>query len=149
MVGRVFVGVLALFLLLGAFASPITSGIKTWRTNDTTENFDVATAAGVEGANITLSYDLYQAAIAEVQSITSDNVSDTPVADSYVEATKKLLVTGLADATISSRVLTVNYYAETDDTVMQILGPFLAVLIFGGLVSAILYGMWHKGGRRR
>ena len=146
MVGRVFVAVLALFLLLGAFASPITDGIKTWRTNDTTENFDVATAAGVEGANITLSYDLYQAAIAEVQSITSDNDSGTPTANSYVEATKSLEVTNLDAA--ADRVLTVNYYAETDDAVMQILGPFLAVLIFGGLVAAILYGMWKPSRRR-
>ena len=147
MAGRILVGVLSIFLLLGAFSSPITDGIKTWRTNDTTENFNVTTAAGVESANVTLSYDLYQAATAEVISLTSDNVSDTPVADSYVEATKKLLVTGLG--ALDTRVLTVNYYAETDDTVMRILGPFLFVLIFGGLIGAILYFIWKPGGRRR
>lgn len=145
MVGRVLVAVLTIFLLLGAFSENITDGIKTWRTVDTSENFDVTTAAGVTGANITLSYDLYQAATAEVQSITSDNETDTPVANSYVEATKALEVTGLVAS--DTRVLTVAYYAETDDRVMRILGPFLAVLIFGGLISAILYGMWKKGKR--
>lgn len=146
MVGRVFIAVIALFLLLGAFASPINDGIKTWRTDDVSENFNVTTGAGETGDNVTLSYDLYQAATAEVQSITSDNVSDTPVANSYVEATKALEITGLAAS--DTRVLTVAYYAETDDRVMRILGPFLAVLIFGGIVSAILYGMWKKGSRR-
>jgi len=147
MTGRVLVAVLSIFLLLGAFASPITDGIKTWRTNDTTENFNVTTGAGETGANVTLSYDLYQAATAEVIGITSDNDTDVPVANSYVEATKALEITGLVAS--DTRVLGVNYYSETDDRVMRILGPFLGILIFGGLISAILYGMWKKGGRRR
>lgn len=147
MVGRVLIAVLAIFLLLGAFAGAITDGIKTWRTNDTTENFDVTTGAGVTGANVTLSYDLYQAATAEVQSITSDNASDAPVANSYVEATKALEVTGLVAS--DTRVLAVAYYGETDDTVMRILGPFLQFLIFGAIIGAILYGMWKKTGRTR
>ena len=67
MMGRVFIGILAVFLLLGAFATPINDGIKTWRTNDTSEDFAVTTAAGVTNANVTLAYNLYQEALAEVQ----------------------------------------------------------------------------------
>ena len=142
MAGKVLIGILAIFLLLGAFASPMIDGIKGWRTNDTTQNFAVTTGGGVTTANVTLTYDLYQAAVPEVISIISTEEADAPAATSYTEATKILLISGLeADKT---RTLTVNYYAETDNDVMRVLGPFLGVLIIGGCVVLILWGMLHK-----
>jgi hypothetical protein len=145
MMGRVFIGILCVFLLLGAFATPINDGIKTWRTNDTSEDFEVTTAAAVTSANVTLSYNLYQEALAEVQSISSNDTDDTPVAAAYTDATKYLLVSGLDGDT--TRTLTVDYYAETDSTVMRVLGPFLAFLIFGFLLMGIVWGI-VKGQRR-
>ena len=145
MMGRVFVGILAIFLLLGAFATPINDGIKTWRTNDTSEDFDVNTGAGVTGANVTLSYNLYREALAEVQSITSNDTDDIPIASTYTDATKVLEITGLDDS--EGHALTVNYYAETDSTVMRVLGPFLAFLIFGFLLLATVWGV-VKGSKR-
>jgi len=146
MIGKVVVGILAIFLLLGAFSSPIIDGIKGWRTNDTTQDFVVDTAVGVKTANVTLAYELYQAAVPEVISITSTLGTDNASATKYTEATQVLLVDGLsADNT---RTLTVNYYAETDDSVMRVLGPFLGVLIIGGCVAFILWGMLHGRGRR-
>ena len=139
MIGRVFIGIIAIFLLLGAFATPINAGIKTWRSNDTSEDFEVSTAAGVTGANVTLSYNLYQEALAEVQSITSNDTDDVPIAATYTDATKVLEITGLDDA--EAHALTVNYYAETDSTVMRVLGPFLAFLIFGFLLLGIVWGI--------
>ena len=139
MMGRVFIGILAIFLLLGAFATPINDGIKTWRTNDTSEDFEVTTGVGVTSANVTLSYNLYQEALAEVQSISSNDTDDTPVATTYTDATKVLLVSGLDDSTV--RALTVDYYAETDSTVMRVLGPFLPFLIFGFLLMATVWGV--------
>ena len=144
-ISAVLFGIIALFLLIGPFRSPISDGIKGWRTSSTTENYNVTTAAAVTAANVTLSYDLYQAATAEVIGITS-NVTETPVANTYTEATKVLLVSGLdADAT---HTLAVTYYAETDDEVMRVLGPFLSFLIFGLPAFAIIYGIWprHKRG---
>jgi hypothetical protein len=146
MLGKIVIGVFAIFLLLGAFASPISDGIKGWRTNNTTQSFTVTTGGGVTTANVTLAYDLYQASLPEIIALTSNNVSDTPVASSYTESTKVLDITGLAAST--TRNLTVNYYAETDDTVMRALGPFLAVLIIGGCCALIFWGMMHKSGRR-
>lgn len=146
MIGKVFVGILAIFLLLGAFSSPIIDGIKGWRTNDVTQNFVVNTAVGETASNVTLTYDLYQAAVPEVASITSTEGADAPAATSYTEATKVLLVSGLSAN--NTRTLTVNYYAETDDNVMRVLGPFLGVLIIGGCVVFILWGMLHRTGRR-
>jgi len=145
MLGRVFIGIMAVFLLLGAFATPINDGIKTWRTNNTSQDFDVTTAVGVANANVTLSYNLYQEALAEVQSITSNDTDDVPVAAAYTDATKVLQITGLDDA--EAHALTVNYYAETDSTVMRVLGPFLAFLIFGFLLLGIVWGIVKGKGR--
>ena len=145
MMGRVFVGILAIFLLLGAFATPINDGIKTWRTNDTSEDFDVNTAAGVTGANVTLSYNLYQEALAEVQSISSNDTDDIPIASTYTDATKVMEITGLDDS--EGHALTVNYYAETDSLVMRVLGPFVAFLIFGSLLMGIVWGIVKGKGR--
>lgn len=144
MIGKVIVGILAIFLLLGAFSSPIIDGIKGWRTNDTTQGFTINTAAGVTTANVTLAYDLYQAAVPEVYSVASNLGTDTPSAKSYAEATKSLLIEGLTAN--SARQLSIKYYAETDDKVMRVLGPFLAVLIIGGCVAFILWGMLRKRG---
>lgn len=145
-IGAVLFGIIALFLLIGPFRAPISDGIKGWRTSETTENYNVTTAAAVTSANVTLSYDLYQAATAEVIGITSNVTTETPVANTYTEATKRLLISGLdADAT---HTLAVSYYAETDDDVMRVLGPFLSFLIFGLPAFAIIYGIWPRKGRR-
>ena len=145
-IGNIFIGLIVLFLLLGPFRQPILDGIEGWRTNDTTESFVVTTAGGITTANVTLAYDLYQAATSEVSEFTS-NATETPVASSYDEDTQKLLVAALNEST--TRTLTVTYLAETDDTVMQVLGPFLGFFIFGGTAFAVIWGMWHQGGRRR
>ncbi len=144
MLGKVFVAILAVMLLLGAFATSISNGIKTLRTNDTTQGFTVA--AGGATANVTLSYDLYQAAVAEVISITSNETADVPVGSSYAEATKYLLISGL-DAS-KTHALSVRYYAETSSEIWRVLGPFLALLIFGGILASLAFGVFHKGGRR-
>ncbi len=146
MIGKTFFGILAVFLLLGVFATPINNGIKGWRATNTTQSFEVVTAAGVVSANVTLGHNLYQNDVSStgVIGITS-NTTDTPVADSYVSESKKLLVIGLLANT--TRLLTVNYYAEDDSPVMLTLGPFLSLLLFGGLLAGIMIGIFHKGRR--
>jgi len=145
MIGKVLVGLIAIFLLIGPFSSPITTGIHNWRSSTSTESYVVTTGGGVTAANITLGHDLYQAATGEITTISSNN-SETPIASSYTEATKVLLV-GALNAS-ETRTLTVAYAAETDDTVMRALGPFLSFLIFGGLIGAILFGIWQVKGKR-
>lgn len=140
--GKLVLGILAIFLLLGAFASPILDGIKDWRTNDTTESFSVTTGAGETTSNMTLGYDLYQAATAEIVSITSNITGETPVASSYTEATKYLVLAGLNPSAVHT--ITISYYSETDDNIMRVVGPFLGVLIIGGCVGFIVWGMAHN-----
>ena len=141
--GKVFMALLAVFLLLGAFASPINEGIKGWRTVDTTQSTVVVTAAGVTTANVTLTSDLYQDKATEVISVSS-NVTETPVATSYTEATNYLLISALDAAT--TRTLAINYYADSESSVMLAVGPFLGILIFGGLLAVIFMSARGKRG---
>ena len=150
MVGKVFVGILSIFLLLGAFSTPILDGIKNWRTDGlTTQTTVVVTAPGVTTANVTLARDLYQALVTNVDSITSTDGTDAPAASSYTEATLVLLVSGLNDD--ASRTLTINYYGETDNDVMRVIGPFLGVGVIGilavGMIWAVFEGKKRKGFR--
>ena len=144
-IGAIALGIFTIFMLLGPFREPIIDGIKGWRTNDTLQSESVATGVGQTTANVTLDYDLYQAVTAEVQSISSNITGETPVASAYTEATKVLLVSGL-DAS-ATRTLGIQYYAETEDTTMRVLGPFLAGIGFLILVGLIIWGMF--GGKRR
>ena len=139
--GRVLFIILAIFLLLGAFSDPILDGIKGWRTEDTTESYSVETGAGQTTANVTLTSDLFQDDISEVIAITSNITGESPIASTYTAATNVLLVGALnASAT---HTLSVNYAADTDNTVMLAVGPFLGILIIGGLIVAIFFKSKH------
>jgi len=142
---KVFFAILAVFLLLGAFQASINDGIKGWRTEDTTEAYSpVTTGVGVTTANVTLTSELYQDKASEVIAVSSNVTGETPVATSYVTTGNKLLISALdADTT---RTLTVNYYADSDSTVMAAVGPFLGLLIFGGLLFGIFLASRNKRG---
>ncbi len=141
--GKVFLAIVAVFLLLGGFASPILGGVKTWRTEDATQNIVVTTGGGITTANVVLAHDLYQANVTQVQSITSTNVTDAPVATSYWDDTTRHLTVAGLHAGIT-RTLAVHYYGETDSTVMKAIGPFVGVLIIGGLCVACLIPVFNK-----
>jgi hypothetical protein len=141
--GKVIMAVLVLFLFLGPFREPILDGITGWRTVDTTESFAATTGAGETTENVTLGFDLFQAAVAEVISITSNNTFDAPIALVYYETPKNLTIGGLVVA--ETHTLTVNYLAETEDTTMRVLGPFLVILIFGFVFFLIFRHATSKG----
>lgn len=141
MIGKVFLAILAIFLLFGAFASPISDGIKGWRTEDLTQNFIVTTGGGITTANVTLTRDLFQGSASQVIDVSS-NITEIPVATSYDESTNNLLVSALNAA--DTRTLSVEYYADSDNAVMQAIGPFLGVLIIGGLALATVWGIWKN-----
>lgn len=142
MIGKVLLVILGVFLLLGAFASPINTGIKGMRTEDTTENSVVTTGAAATTANVTLASDLFRDNVAEVITITSNRTGESPVATSYTAASNKLLVSAL-DAG-QTRTLTINYYAETDNTAMRAIGPFLGILVFGACLYALAGNLFRK-----
>jgi hypothetical protein len=148
MAGKALVAIIAIFLLLGAFATPILNGIKNWRTDGggTTQTELITTAAAQTSANVTLDKDLYQAITSSVTSITSTDGTDTPVATAYDEDTLALTIAGLNDD--ASRTLTIVYDGETDDNVMRVIGPFLGVLVIGGLVGVMLWDTFQSRKKR-
>ena len=73
-------------------------------------------------------------------------IGENPVATTYTSATNVLLVSAL-DAS-KTHTISVNYYAETESDVMRVIGPFLGILIFGGLLFALAFGAFSKGHRR-
>jgi len=139
--GRVLFIVFAIFLLLGAFSDPILDGIKGWRTEDTTESYSVVTGAGQTTANVTLTSDLFQDDVSEVIAITSNITGESPIASTYTTATNVLLVAALNPS--ATHTLGVNYYADSDNTVMLAVGPFFGILIIGGLIVAIFLKSKH------
>ena len=144
MAGRVFVAILAVFLLLGAFRGSIADGIKGWRCDVKTLAFNVTTGAVAPGdttANVTLTQALFQDDIAEAV-VTSNDTLDAPSPSAYTTATKVLLVSGLIAS--KTHQLTVVWNAESENDVMQVIGPFLGFLIFGGLIVAIYMGVYKK-----
>lgn len=141
---NVLVAILAIFLLLGAFAEPIMGGIKTWRTENITQAEVVATALGYTTANFTTDSELFQDDEAQVISISS-SISETPVATSYDDDAQNILVSALSANT--SRTLTVNYYAKSESIVMRAVGVFLTPLIIGFLVICCLLPLRKKKGR--
>ena len=83
-----------------------------------TEDDEAITGVGETTADIVLTYDLYEAGVGNVESITSTEGTDTPTADSYVEATKTLTVGGLTAE--KTRTLTTTYKTESIKTTADI-----------------------------
>jgi len=111
-------------------------------TGDTMEA-DSATTDGVATtADIVLTYDLYEAAVGNVESVTSSDGADTPTADSYVEATKTLTVGGLAVST--TRTLTTTYEAESMDvyTGLGSIAKVAPLMVFIGLIAGGGFGLY-------
>lgn len=142
--GAIGIGLIAIYIFLAAFAGPVVDGIKGVRAESRTDTANVTTGVGVTTGSVNLTYNLYQEILAEVQSITSTDEDDTPVAGTYTDATKVLLVTGLDDDT--TRILTVNYHGETEQSVMRVIGPFMAIAIFGIVIGGILWSMFKGRG---
>lgn len=140
--GRAAGALFLLVLLLGVFRVSIIDGIHGVRTIDTTQLSAVSVA--IDSANVTLAHDLFQANLSEVITITT-NITGAPAPATYTEASKVLLIAGLDPGT---QTLTIRYYAETDDSFMRIIGPFLVFLVFVGLTGLIIWAA-IKGGKGR
>ena len=100
------------------------------------------TGAANTTAPIVLDFDLYEADVANVASITSTLETDAPTADSYVEGTKTLTAGGLT--VNSTRELATTYETESMD-VYTGLGPIAKVaplMVFIGLIAGGGFGLY-------
>ena len=138
--GKIVIGILCIVLLVG-FSGAITNGIHDWRIDEVTQTFSVTTGSENTTANIVLSRDLFGDSVSEVESIAS-TIAENPATGTYTAGTNTLNVTGLTGS--QTRTLTIVYNSEKEDTIMQTLGPFLTVLIFGGILGAIIYNVVGK-----
>ena len=149
MLGRIAGGFI-LIILLFAFSTQISNGVANLRTDDVTQSeVAVATGGGVTTKDIVLDRELFGADGSHVTSITSSLPADIPLAGSYVDATDTLTITGLAAS--ETRDLTIIYRSEKNDDFWSAIGPFMSFLIFGGIIAAIVWGVWqgkHAGSYR-
>ncbi|AAW39851.1 hypothetical protein [Dehalococcoides mccartyi] len=104
----------------------------------------VATGAGETSAGVVLTYELYNNVNTSVISITSDEVTDVPVAGTWTQATKTLTVTGLAAE--DSRTLTITYEhdALTGFTGMGAFAGIIPLLILVAIISVLVAGIWSS-----
>jgi hypothetical protein len=149
MLGRIAGGFI-LIILLFAFSSQINNGIANLRTDMVTQSeITVTTGGGVTTKDIVLDRELFGADGSHVTSIASSLPADDPVAGTYVDVTDTLTITGLAES--ESRDLTIIYLSEKADDFWSAIGPFMGFLIFGGIIAAIIWGVWqgkHAGSYR-
>ena len=111
-------------------------------TSDYMEADSATTGLGETTADIVLTYDLYEAGVGNVESITSTEATDTPTADSYVEATKTLTVGGLTAE--KTRTLTTTYESEAMNiyTGLGSITKVAPLIVFIGLLAGGGYGLF-------
>lgn len=144
MLGRIAGGVF-LIILMFAFSSNISAGIKNLRTDQVVRVQEVITAPAETTGAVTLVSYLFADNLVNVTSVTSSELTDTPIASNYDYATNTLTISGLDDDL--TRDITVNYLAPIDDDFWAALGPFLGFLVFGGIIAAIVYSIWKPSRR--
>jgi hypothetical protein len=128
-----------------AFAPTIMKGITNLRTDTVTVVSSITTAEGTTG-DITLSRELFDDNLTNIQSVTSSPAySDVPIASNYDSNTGDLTISGLEAG--ETRNVTVIYLAQKNDVFWGAVGPFLAFLVFGGILAAIAYSVWKPSRR--
>ena len=144
MLGRVAVGVFVLILMF-AFGPTIMKGITNLRTDTVTVVSSITTTEGTTG-DITLSRELFDDNLTNIQSVTSSPAySGVPIASNYDSNTGDLTISGLEAG--QTRNVTVVYLAQKNDMFWGAVGPFLAFLVFGGILAAIAYSVWKPSRR--
>lgn len=115
------------------------------RTDNQADTFAaVATGVGEVAADVVLTVDLWQDTAAYVVSVTSDNVADTPVAGTYTAATNTLNVTGLAASDTRELIVTYQIAALDDYTGLDAIVAVAPLLLFIGILGAIIGGLWSS-----
>lgn len=140
--GAVILGIIMVAVMFIVFPIVMTSAHELQTEEYVQTEAAVTTGAAEEAADVVLDEDLWSDATANVVSITSDDGGDTPVAGTYTAATNTLNVTGLAADT--TRTLTITYKTDalTDYTGMGAMVSVAPLLIFLGVIGAVLAGLY-------
>ena len=145
--GKILAAVAILILLFTVGTDPISQGVERLRTDNITQNIVVTTAEASTNSTAVLTRDLFLGSTSKVGAITS-NVTETPLPISYDVATNTLTIDGMTAN--STHLLSINYEAETTDTLWSALGPFLNFLVYMSIFAALGYALYstRKRGRR-
>lgn len=104
----------------------------------------VTTGVGVTTANVVLTYDIFNENLANVTSITSDELTDVPVAGTWVAATNTLTVTGLAADDSRTLTITYNYDGLTDYTGLGTVVGISPILLWLVIMGALGFGLYSN-----
>ena len=138
------IAVVFLAIIVLAFTLPaVIDALFDFRTDTVEEVFNVDTAVGVTNSSVQLAEDLWDGSIIHA-SISSNNTSEIPSANSYNVTTRNLLVTNLlANA---PHILTVSYksagltdYSGAEAGVKSVPTAIVAALIILPLVLLVGY----------
>ena len=141
------VGIMTIILMIItlAFMTDVFTSVHEARTADTTVAANVTTGAGDVDADVTLIRDLYNNELGYVTSITSNVTGDTPVASSYVAATRTLTIRGLT-ANAGHDLTVVHEYDQTSEFTGtgQTLGIYPTLILLGllALGGRLIWGIW-------
>ena len=102
----------------------------------------VTTGVGETAADVVLTKALWDDDTAHVSSVTSDEVTDTPVKGTYTAGTKTLNVTGLAESKTRTLTITYEYDGLTTYTGMGALVGVAPLLIFISILGVVMGGLY-------
>ena len=141
MLGRVALGVLVLILMF-AFAPAITKGVTGLRTDEIVNVVSAPTTGPDTTADVALTREVFNDNLADIESVVSTDLSDVPLATTYVYTTSGVLTVSGLEASTAVRELTIKYKSEKNDPFENAIGPFIDFLIFGGIIAAIIWSIW-------
>ncbi len=145
MAGKILVAIMALILFFGGLLGLMETGIIDLRTESVTQTSVETTAPGVTTADMVLTHDLFRDDVTYIVTVTS-SIAETPAATAFDPETDTLTVSALTED--ATRTLTIRYKMEREDVIMQVLGPFLLVLLVGGVLAALFWDVWSSRKRR-
>ena len=135
---KVILAIVGLVVGLLLIATLLPDVVNDVATDSYSENFEVATGAGVTNTTEALSYAHYYENLTNL-SATSDNENDTPTVMSYDEDTYDVVVAGLEAS--ASRMLTISYYKEAHQQYTGFSG-FIRMIPFICIVGLVIAGLW-------
>lgn len=140
--GSVIVGIIMVAVMFIIFPIVMDSAHALQTEEYTQEEAAVETGVGETSADVVLDEELWSDSVDNVVSIASDDETDTPVAGSYAAATQTLTVTGLTAET--TRALTIFYKTDalTDYTGMGAIVAVAPLLLFLGVIGAVVGGLY-------
>lgn len=145
-------GIIALFggTFLIILMSAMLTGLVAFRSTSQSADYDVTTAAGATSANVTLILPVLDADIGNITSVTSNITTDAPLANTYTDAIKRVLISGLDDdaarrLTVVYRTSSLNSYLGAD-IAAKWWPLFLVLGIIAVITAAIINGFREHSG---